>query len=152
MKEPKPPRRWNSTLPVTPKKPRVAKKSAPTSRAWINRTTPKQRKGRKPSETERAHGPEEFREWTKRQKCIVRSCTAQPCDAAHVHSGGTGRKDDWTRVVPLCSTQPYFGYEGHHEQYDKAKKSFAKQHGLEMDTEAVAHQAAWQAELSRRSA
>lgn len=47
MKEPKPPRRWNSTLRVTPKKPRVAKTSAPTSRAWINRTTTQPAKPKK---------------------------------------------------------------------------------------------------------
>ncbi len=87
----------------------------------------------------------------KSQKCIVRSCTAQPCDSAHIRSGGKGRKDDWTRTVPLCAANPYFGYIGHHTQYDAAKKSWPIYHKLDMEAEAAANQVRWQAYLNQRN-
>lgn len=109
------------------------------------------RKPRKPAQTERAHGPAEFRAWMKSRPCIVPTCTAQPCDSAHVHSGGTGRKDNWTRTVPLCSTRVEDGYQGHHDQYDNAKQSFPALHGLDMDTEAELNHANWQSHAPTRT-
>jgi hypothetical protein len=106
----------NSTI-AAPTQP-IARSSTPARSARIKP------KPRPKDETERAHGPVEYREWKKSQPCIVRGCRAQPCDSAHIRSGGKGRKDDWTQTVPLCSTRVADGYVGHHEQYDARKKSF----------------------------
>ncbi len=155
MPKDKPPRRTrtNSTFKV-PDAETLARKrtlARTESRQRLVRRKKKARKPRPESETERAHGPAEYREWMKGQKCIVRSCTARPCDSAHIHSGGKGRKDDWTRTAPLCATQVYFSYVGHHEQYDNAKQSFPLAHGLDMEAEAAANQVRWQAYLNQRN-
>ena len=70
----------------------------------------------------RTHGTPEHRAWMKEQPCLI--CDRTPCDAAHLKSGGTGRKDSYTRSVPLCSTIVAAGYSGHHDEYDAGKQSF----------------------------
>jgi hypothetical protein len=131
----------NSTLPA-PAHP-IARSTRPARSARIKP------KSRPKAETERAHGPAEYREWMKSQPCIVRGCREQPCDAAHIHSGGTGRKGDYTETVALCSTRPRDGYRGHHEQYDARKKSFPIEHELDMAAEAAANQRRWHAVAAR---
>jgi hypothetical protein len=98
-------------------------------------------------ELERAHGDAEFRAWMKRQPCVV--CGRTPCDAAHLKSGGMGRKDDVGNTVPMCSTQP--GYSGHHDEYDGRKRAggkktfLAKYPQLDLPALAAAIAARWQA-------
>jgi hypothetical protein len=92
-------------------------------------------------ETERAHGPPEFRTWVKTQPCIVPGCRWRGCDSAHITNGGIGRKDDWTRTVPLCFARP--GWVGHHHEYDNGKESFPIRHRLDMPAEAAKHHARW---------
>lgn len=74
---------------------------------------------------ERAHGEPEFREWIKGEPCVV--CGRTPSDAAHLKSGGTGRKADVTATVPMCSTIPALGYSGHHDEYDGRQRAGGKQ-------------------------
>jgi hypothetical protein len=136
------PLQHNSTI-AAPTQP-IARSSTPARSARIKP------KPRPPAETERAHGPVEYREWMKSQRCIVRGCRAQPCDSAHIRSGGTSRKADWTETVPLCSTRPRDGYRGHHEQYDARKKSFPLEHDLDMAAEAAANQRRWRTVAARR--
>ncbi len=92
----------------------------------------------------RTHGTEEFRAWMKRQPCIV--CGRTPSDAAHLKSGGVGRKDDVTRTVPLCSDYPDQGCLalGHHSLYDAGKQSFRAEHaGIDFEDAAAETQARW---------
>ena len=89
------------------------------------------RKPRTPSETLRKYGPPERRAWMKQRPCVI--CQRRPCDSAHVKSGGTGRKDDYTRTVPMCSTIVAAGYSGHHAEYDGGKESFMARYGLTLD-------------------
>lgn len=98
-------------------------------------------------ERDRSHGDSDFRAWMKRQPCVV--CGRTPSDAAHLKSGGTGRKDDVSGTVPLCSTVG--SYIGHHDEYDGrkhagGKKTFAANHPeLDLWALAAATQEAYQA-------
>jgi hypothetical protein len=120
----------------------VATKLA-TKRAGIQRRNA----ARHARELERTHGDADFRAWMKRQPCVV--CGRRPCDAAHLKSGGIGRKDDVGGTVPMCSTTT--AGPGHHDEYDgrtKAggKKTFlAKYPHLDLPALAAAIAARWQA-------
>lgn len=48
----------------------------------------------------RAYGSVERVEWTQRQPCV--RCGNSPCEVAHTHTGGMGRKADQNRTIPLC--------------------------------------------------
>jgi hypothetical protein len=103
-------------------------------RSWMpRRTTPMARgstlarsrmkhHARTAVETARTHGDAEFRAWMKRQPCVI--CGRTPSDAAHIASGGVGRKDDVARTVPLCSDA--IGYVGHHSEYDGRSRAGGK--------------------------
>jgi hypothetical protein len=122
----------------------IAAAKIATKRAGVRRVNA----ARKAGNLERAHGDAEFRAWMKRQACVV--CGRTPCDAAHLKSGGTGRKADVDQTVPLCSTVP--GYSGHHDEYDGrkqagGKRSFvAKYSHLDLPALAAAIAARWQAD------
>lgn len=93
-------------------------------------------RARKAANLKRAHGSADHRAWMKRQPCVV--CGRTPSDAAHLKSGGTGRKDDWQHTVPMCSTIVEAGYSGHHDEYDDGKQSFrAKYAHLDLEQLAV---------------
>lgn len=124
MKRPSSPRRRrslaNSTLPARTTRlrsssPRSSRGSPPGSRS-----SPERRE----RSLIRAHGTPEFREWIKSQGCVV--CGRVPSDAAHLKSGGTGRKDDVAGTVPLCSTIVARGYSGHHDEYDGRQRAGGK--------------------------
>lgn len=84
------------------------KRSKPlTRRTPIARGAPPKRSGpikakpRPASETRRIYGSKARIRWLKAQPCY--GCGRGPCDVAHVRSGGTGRKADYTETVALCS-------------------------------------------------
>lgn len=88
-----------STIPASSKKPR--------------------RKPRKPSETLRIYGPKGYVEWIHEQPCIACGVVGFS-ECAHIKTGGMGRKDDWTRTVPLCGPHWVaggFGYGGAYEYF-----------------------------------
>lgn len=110
----------------------------------LPRRGPLRSKKRKAAETTRAHGSPEKRAWMKRQPCII--CGRTPSDAAHLHSGGTGRKDNHERTVPLCSDS--VGYSGHHTEYDGGKRSFVAKYGVDLPALAAHTQRRFEAESS----
>lgn len=125
----------------TPLRPGLPRRTAPLKRSRIKRR-PKSK-----ATMERTHGTVEHREWIKRQPCVV--CGRTPSDAAHLKSGGTGRKDDVERTVPMCSNVVPAGYEGHHTEYDAGKQSFrAKYAHLDLEQLAAEHAARFAAEAA----
>lgn len=48
----------------------------------------------------RIYGSRERVAWVQAQPCIA--CNRIPSENAHTRSGGTGRKADYTQIVPLC--------------------------------------------------
>ena len=49
-------------------------------------------------------------EWVKSLPCIVPDCMSlSQSENAHIEGGGTGRKADYTKIVPLCP--------GHHRRW-----------------------------------
>lgn len=113
----------------------------------------KKNDARRAKNVPRAYGPDERREWTKRQPCIVPGCGRTPCDASHLVSGGTGRKSDAKWTVPFCSSIVATGFRGHHDEYDAGKKSFMAKYfpGIERGALAVACEANWQAACANMS-
>lgn len=133
---------------------RLAEQAKPLSerkgmKAVAIRRSAIKRKPRPNAETERAHGSEERRAWTKREPCIVPNCGRTPCDAAHLVSGGKGRKADASWTVAFCSSNPVTGYVGHHDEFDNGKQSFMAKYfpGIERAELAVAFEARWQAHI-----
>lgn len=64
-------------------------------------------KKRTPAETARIYGSEAHVEWMKRRPCWNCGRWAGPNRSiaiAHISNGGTGRKDDAARTIPLCET------------------------------------------------
>lgn len=59
------------------------------------------KKPRKKAETLRIYGPPGYVEWCKSQPCVA-CFDRSGSEVAHIKTGGTGRKDEWTRTVPLC--------------------------------------------------
>jgi hypothetical protein len=108
---------------------------------------------RRAKELDRTHGDPDFRAWIKRRPCVV--CGRTPCDAAHLKSGGTGRKDDVSGTVPLCST--IGSYVGHHDEYDGrafagGKQTFAANYPhLDLWALAAATQRAYEAERNTQT-
>lgn len=91
-------------------------------RSWIKR------RPQSPEETERKYGTAERREWMTRQPCVI--CGARPSVSAHLVTGGTGRKADASKTVPMCTD--------HHDEYDGRKvaggrKTFLAKYRLTLD-------------------
>jgi hypothetical protein len=119
------------------------KRSAPLRprRAGIGKT-------RKPSETLRAYGPPARRRFVTALPCVY--CVAvSPMFAlvggkrhqAHVETGGTGRKADADKIVPLCAS--------HHRRYDEHRFPFDMQEARDyVKSWAPKIEAAWQAKLT----
>jgi hypothetical protein len=97
------------------------------------------KKPRKKSERERIYGPKGYVEWIHEQKCIACGVVGYS-ECAHIKTGGTGRKDDWTRTVPFCGFRrasfsplpksPYdsINFIGCHQQYDEFQWAFKLEH------------------------
>lgn len=113
-------------------------------RTRLDRTKPLKsvNRKRKDREWKRAYGSEDRVRWVKQLNCLV--CGAVPSENAHIETGGTGRKADADRVVPLCAkhhTDPEHGY-------DCNKATFEATHGLDLQAEAEKIEARWQRVLA----
>ena len=62
------------------------------------------RKRRSPAEFRRIYGSQSRVNFVASLPCLVTTCPAPKCECAHIESGGTGRKADADRIVPLCPT------------------------------------------------
>lgn len=51
----------------------------------------------------RVYGSRERLLAIKALPCAVPDCEKRPSENHHISNGGTGRKADWTEIVPLCS-------------------------------------------------
>jgi len=87
---------------MTRRKAEHPKHASLRTRKPIKRTNPK----RKAKEFARCYGSKERVEFVKSQYCIV--CGGRPSENAHTVSGGTGRKADYTTIVPLCAKDHRF--------------------------------------------
>lgn len=65
----------------------------------VAKTKPKAKK-RTAADFARVYGSLARVAWIAEQPCIA--CDAKPCENAHIRSGGTGRKSEFTQIVPLC--------------------------------------------------
>lgn len=86
-------------------------------------------------EFERAFGGEERLAWIRRQPSVVSGKT--PCVAAHVRGGGEARRADACWTVPML-------YEEHEEMHHTGQRTFAQQHGLDLDALAIEYERRWQ--------
>lgn len=116
---------------------------------------------RTPEEDARIYGPPEFRDWLHAQPCSVCGWRGEPeeMQQCHVKTGGTGRKDEWTRTFPGCGPHELrkpstinpgvflsATIEGcHHESGRIGVKSFEKKHGVVLMELAAKTQADWNA-------
>ena len=99
------------------------------------------KKPRSKSERERIYGPPGYVEWCKSQTCVA--CRhSQRSDVAHIQTGGVGRKDDWTRTVPLCSRVSY-RHGCHGMLHLLGRKTFEDFHNINLDDEAERNHARW---------
>lgn len=78
-----------------------------SQRPILRRVRPKAvNRKRKASEFKRCYQSKVRVEWVRHQKCVA--CGYVPrdegrlCENAHIETGGTGRKADRTKIVPLC--------------------------------------------------
>jgi hypothetical protein len=76
------------------------RKPLPLSTHRIPRTAVK-RKGRSSKERQRIYGPRGYIEWIHERPCAACGVIGWS-ECAHIKTGGMGRKDDWTRTIPLC--------------------------------------------------
>jgi len=73
----------------------------------------------------------EFVRWLH---CCV--CGRLPSENAHQGTGGTGRKSDYTTIIPLC-------LRCHREQHQHGAKTFAAKYSLDYEALAAETQRAW---------
>lgn len=115
------------------------KNQSPARRQPLKRSRIKKRP-RSRSERERIYGPKGYVEWIHEQPCV--GCGFVPSSCAHIKTGGTGRKADWTQTVPLCET--HYGEVGCHPQFHLwGRDRFEGVMLLDLNVAAKATQAAW---------
>lgn len=88
---------------------------------------------------ERAYGGPERLAWIQRQPCVISG--AHPCVAAHVKSGGMGRKADARWTVPLLSRL-------HDELHRHGQKTFEAKYGVDLMFWAQIIDARWEVHLA----
>lgn len=106
----------------------------------MKRSGPIRRKKRSAAEFQRAYGGVDRLAWLHGLFCLV--CETTPCEAAHVGSGGMGRKADAEFTVPLC-------HRHHMELHAVGIKTFAQAHRIDLVAEAARVALAWEAEKER---
>lgn len=113
----------------------------------LQRRTPLKRSGRvkarnsqrRVREFARAYGSRERLAWVKAQPCCV-SGNLGNIDAAHVRTGGVGRKADACWTVPLA-------HDLHLLLHQHGKATFERAYGVDLDTLARETEERWQRHL-----
>ncbi len=101
----------------------------------IPKTNPK----RKASEFARCYGSKERVLFVKALPCVA--CDRAPCENHHIRNGGAGRKADYDKIIPLCTS--------HHDRWhEKGARSFVATYGLDLGKLATATESKWQSFLS----
>jgi hypothetical protein len=113
----------------------MMKRSSP-----LARRAPITRRRRKASETKRIYGGAERIAWIKAQPCVITG--RSPCEAAHVKTGGTGRKADACWTVPMIP-------EKHRELHSIGIATFEAKYNVDLELAAIATEQQWLAHLAR---
>lgn len=120
----------------------------PQRKAGVKRGGRIKPKPRSAAEYARIYGSKERVEFVKSLPCV--GCgrdwehTRVPIDNAHIENGGTGRKADHTKIVPLCSpTAPKFSCHGRFHRH--GREDLEMWAGINLETAAAETEAAWQA-------
>ena len=98
---------------------------------------------------ERAYGDKAS--WIRAQPCLVCGYDVLPSHAAHVTSGGMGRKSDSTMLVPLCGMTMSLNPGCHADLHHAGVKTFEERHKVNLKTEAAKYEAEWQLASSFQS-
>lgn len=77
--------------------------------------------------------------YVKALPCVA--CGRSPSENAHQGTGGTGRKSDYTTIIPLCP-------RCHREQHQHGAKTFAAKYNLDYAALAEETQRSWLAHLN----
>lgn len=116
-------------------RPRIFNSSFRQSRKPMSRVS-----DRREREWERAYGSEARVRWVQSLPCLVHDCRGWPIDNAHIETGGTGRKADADRIVPLCRAHHLGGDQSLHRL---GREGFEVLHGLDLEQEAAAVERRW---------
>lgn len=116
------------------------KRSALPAREKPMARTRMKKHARPKSETLRIYGPEERRAFVNSLPCCWCGKEGET-ENAHVVTGGTGRKSDYTNIAPLCRVC--------HREYDQWRGDFTIEGTREIvRTAAIRTEVLWQAHLS----
>lgn len=93
---------------------------------------------RRRDEFKRCYHSQERVVFLQQLPCIVPGCVAAPCQNAHIHNGGMGRKADYTFTVPACAQ--------HHHLLDNhlGRKKFEQLYHVDLAAEAIDTELRWQ--------
>lgn len=98
-------------------------------RKWAGEPAKKRRKERRSRDWHRAHHSIERVYFVSAVlSCVVESCPTDDgdyLDNCHAHTGGMGRKADYTTVFPAC--------RAHHFEHDAGRERFAEKYGLDIE-------------------
>lgn len=109
--------------------------SLPRSTRPIRKTRLKP-KARSAAEFRRIYGSRARVSWVKSLHCLVSWCREQPSENHHIENGGTGRKADFDKIVPMCLM--------HHDQYhDIGRESFERVYHLDLRIQAAETERLW---------
>lgn len=64
------------------------------------------------------------------------------CDSAHIESGGTGRKADYTKTVPLCGVL-WSIVDNCHKEAHRGQETFATKYGIDLTEAAAETESRW---------
>lgn len=110
---------------------------------------PIRKKPRTKSEKLRIYGPPGFVEWCKSQPCIACGVVGYS-EVAHIKTGGTGRKADWTDTIPLCSARSFVTPSSrgwlmgcHMVLHQTGRESFELRWDIDLEVAAIAIQEQW---------
>lgn len=135
--------------------PRERRKPARIKRSPIKRLNPRRRK----SEFARCYHSKERVAFVKSLPCV--GCGFDPrtniygaCENAHIETGGTSRKSDYTKVVPLCAPHPVGGRIGrlvvfrseegcHRDLHHLGRESFEAKYKVNLEKAAAETEKRW---------
>ncbi len=126
---------------MKPRKP-IKRSSRPSRSTTPTRRSPIKSKKRKPSEFARIYGSKARVAWMKQQPSVASGL--RPCVGHHIKTGGTGRKADYTKIVPLT-------HDEHLLLHWIGMDSFEKRHGFSLERMAAQIELRWQSHCARVS-
>lgn len=83
----------------------------------------------------RKYGSIQRVEFVKSLACFAGSCHVRPSENAHIENGGTGRKANADKIIPLC--------HAHHVEFDAGHARFAAKYFLDLELLAAWVERSW---------